>query len=383
MKTTDRPLDWGNLLFLVLSPVLAIICGVLYTWKQGFHAEQLALFLIMYVATGISITGGYHRLFAHASYTSNVFMRLFYLIFGACAMQNSALHWAADHRLHHRFTDTDKDPYNAKRGFWWSHMAWVFYKSPADRDFSIVNDLKRDRWVAWQHANNVKIALVVGFGIPFLIGIPFGCPFGMMLWGGLIRVVFVHHATFLINSAAHVWGRQPFSRSDSSRDSTWLAFFTYGEGFHNFHHRFPSDYRNGVRWYQWDPTKWLVAGLASIKATSDLHRVPDHLILRARMEVEALDAEKHLQSMPDHVGHPIRERMASARLQLEKALHQWGESMAHYRDAKKNKWPNRAEVLQACRVKINNYESHLTEARQTWRIALEHLYGHSITGLNS
>jgi stearoyl-CoA desaturase (Delta-9 desaturase) len=374
MNTNRRPLDWGNVSFLVLSPIFAAVLGFLYTWKNGIYPSQMVVFLIMYVATGMSITGGYHRHFAHVSYKANPFVRFFYLIFGACAMQNSALHWSADHRLHHRFTDTDKDPYNAKRGFWWSHMGWVFYQSPTDRDFAIVGDLWRDRWVRWQHHHHVKIALLVGFGVPFLIGIPFGCPWGMMLWGGLIRVVFVHHATFLINSAAHVWGRQPFSRSDSSRNSTLLAFFTYGEGYHNFHHRFPSDYRNGIRWYQWDPTKWLVGGLASIRFASQLHRVPDHLILRARMEVEALDAEKHLRSIPEHVGHPFHERVLAARQQMEKALHQWGESVARYRDAKKAQWPNRAEVLASCRQKIEEYEARLLVARQSWRVALQQVY---------
>lgn len=374
MNTKDRQLDWGNILFLTLSPLAALVLGVLYTWNYGFHASQLIVFLIMYVATGISITGGYHRHFSHASYNANPWVKVSYLIFGACAMQNSALHWAADHRLHHRFTDTEKDPYNAKNGFWWSHMGWVFYKSAPNRDFAIVGDLQRDRWVRFQHKHHVKIAMIFGFGVPFLIGIPFGCPFGMMLWGGLIRVVFVHHATFLINSAAHIWGRQPFSRSDTSRDSTALAFFTYGEGFHNFHHRFPSDYRNGIHWYQWDPTKWLIAGLSSVRATSHLHRVPDHLILRARMEVEALDAEKHILTMPDHVAHPFRERVIVARQQMEKALHQWGESVAHYRDAQKAHWPNRAEVLASLKSKIREYEEGLAAARVTWRGALQQLY---------
>jgi stearoyl-CoA desaturase (delta-9 desaturase) len=378
MKTTGRPFDWTNISFLVLSPLFAAVLGFLYTWKNGIQPSQIVVFLIFYVATGISITGGYHRHFAHASYGANSWVRMFYLIFGACAMQNSALHWSADHRLHHRFTDTDKDPYNAKRGFWWSHMGWVFYQSPADRDFSIVGDLWRDKWVRFQHQHHVAIAMTFGFGVPFLIGIPFGCPFGMMLWAGLIRVVFVHHATFLINSAAHIVGKQPFSRSDSSRNSTLLAFFTYGEGFHNFHHKFPSDYRNGIRWYQWDPTKWLIAGLSSIGFTSQLHRVPDHLILRARMEVEALDAEKHLLNMPAHVGHPFRERVIVARHQMENALHQWGESVARYRDAKKDHWPNRAEVLASAKAKIHEYERHLAQARQTWRVELAQVYRQSV-----
>ena len=136
------------------------------------------------------------------------------------------------------------------------------------------------------------------------------------------------------------------------------AFFTYGEGYHNFHHRFPSDYRNGIRWYQWDPTKWLVASLSSIGFTSHLHRVPDHLILRARMEVEALEAEKPICfPFPRTSGTLFANGCSSARQQLEKALHQWGESVARYRDAKKRiGLQSRAEVLSSCKQKIEEYE---------------------------
>jgi stearoyl-CoA desaturase (delta-9 desaturase) len=381
MDHSPRRLDWGNILFLVGSPLAALSAAFYYIPRYGIHPAEVVVFAILYVATGMSITGGYHRHFSHVSYKAHPLMRLFYLVFGACAMQNSALHWATDHRLHHRYTDTDNDPYNAGRGFWWSHMGWVFYESSKNRDFSLVNDLYQDPWVRWQHKYHVAIAMVVGFGIPLAIGFMIGRPFGMLLWGGLFRVIFVHHTTFLINSAAHIWGRQPFSRSDSSRDSWWLAFFTYGEGYHNFHHKFPSDYRNGIRWYQWDPTKWLIRSLEWLGATSHLHRVPDHLILRARMEVEALEAEKHINTMPAHVGHPVRERLAVARLQLEKALQQWGESVARYRDAKKTQhhWPNREEVLAAARHKLKEYEAGLLKARESWQDTLRGLRRESLS----
>jgi len=373
MQTTKRPFDWGNILFLVLSPLAAITWGSWYIANYGVHWAEITLFAILYIATGMSITGGYHRLFSHVSYQSHPWLKNFYLLFGACAMQNSALHWAADHRLHHRYTDTDKDPYNSKRGFWWSHMVWVFYESPKNRDFSLVADLQKDRWVMWQHKYHVPVALVLGFGGPFLLGLLIDRPFGMMLWGGLIRVVVVHHATFFINSLAHMWGTQPYSRSDTSVNSWWLAFLTYGEGYHNFHHKFPSDYRNGVRWYQFDPTKWLIRGMNMLRFTSHLHRVPDHLILRARMEVEALDAERHLKTVPAELHPTFQEKLHTARVKMEKALHEWGDSVAKYRDAKKAQWPNRAEVLAACQAKIHEYELRLQEARTEWQASLKSL----------
>jgi stearoyl-CoA desaturase (Delta-9 desaturase) len=374
MTKITRPYDWGNILFLTLTPFAAVLLGAYDITRFGVTWGELTLFVVMFFATGLSITGGYHRHFAHVSYQAHPAIRLFYLIFGACAMQNSALHWAADHRLHHRYTDTDLDPYNAGRGFWWSHMAWIFYQSPKDRDFSLVADLAKDKWVMWQHKHTVAIGLIAGFGLPALIGLAVGNVFGMVLWGGLIRVVFVHHATFFINSLAHIYGRQPFSRSDSSRDSWWLAFLTNGEGYHNFHHRFPSDYRNGIYWYQWDPTKWLIYGCYRLGLTDRLHRIPDQLILRARMEVEALDAEKQLQALPHPIGVTVRERIEMAREKLEHALSQWGETHAKYRELKAAKVHEQtAQLKRQLRAKLQEYESGLIEARRHWRSALEGL----------
>src|ERR1700733_14796782 len=133
-----HPLHWPNVLFLTLSPIAAIASAAYYIPRYGVRPIEIFAFVLMFFATGLSITGGYHRHFAHVSYKAHPLVRIFYLVFGACAMQNSALHWATDHRMHHRFTDTDKDPYNAGKGFWSSHIGWIFYKTPGDRNFTIV-----------------------------------------------------------------------------------------------------------------------------------------------------------------------------------------------------------------------------------------------------
>jgi stearoyl-CoA desaturase (delta-9 desaturase) len=218
----------------------------------------------------------------------------------------------------------------------------------------------------------VEIALVVGFGGPALLGMLTGRIFGMILWAGLIRVVFVHHATFFINSLAHMWGNQPYSRKDTSRDSWWLALLTNGEGYHNFHHMFPSDYRNGIRWFQWDPTKWLIRSLSWAGMARKLHRVPPQLILRARMEVEALEAEKHLQAMPLEVGSPWRVKVATARERFEHALGEWATTRARYWELKKAQWEN-SEGAKHWKEKLAAYETRLDEARLQWRAALQNL----------
>lgn len=366
------PLHVPNTLALTLSPLAAILGALYYIPRYGVRPVELIAFVVMFFATGLSITAGYHRHFAHVSYKAHPLVRIFYLIFGACAMQNSALNWASDHRLHHRYTDTDLDPYNAGKGFFWSHVGWIFYQSREEKQLTNVGDLMRDRWVRWQHRHDVAIALWVGFAVPTLIGACIGRAFGMFLWAGLIRVVLVHHATFFINSLAHMWGNQPFSRKDTSRDSWWLALLTNGEGYHNFHHMFPSDYRNGIRWFQWDPTKWLIRGLSFAGLTQKLHRVPPQLILRARMEVEALDAEKHIQMLPNDLEHSWRERVSAARESMEDALAEWGATRSRYWELKKAAWKN-SEGASHWKEKLAAYESRLNEARLQWRSALQSL----------
>src|ERR1019366_546079 len=154
------------------------------------------------------------------------------------------------------------------------------------------------------------------------------------------RVVFVHHMTFFINSLAHMYGDQPYSRKDTSRDSWWLAFLTNGEGYHNFHHRFPSDYRNGIQWYQWDPTKWLIAGLNLSGMTYRLHRSPTASILKARMEVEAATAEQQLQRIPRELGVSLRTRLLEARQSFEQTLAQWSDANAKYWELKGKAHPS-------------------------------------------
>lgn len=372
MVKPKYPLHVPNLLFLTLSPLAAIAGAAYYIPRYGVTTAEIVGFIAMFFATGLSITGGYHRLFTHVSYKANWLVRLFYLVFGACAMQNSALNWCSDHRLHHKFTDTEEDPYNAGQGFFWSHIGWIFYQSREEKQLTNVGDLKRDPLVMWQHRHDVAIALIVGMGGMALIGAIWGRPFGMLLWAGIIRVVFVHHATFFINSLAHMYGDQPYSRKDTSRDSWWLAFLTNGEGYHNFHHMFPSDYRNGIQWYQWDPTKWLIWGLNRFGVANKLHRVSPHLVLKARMEVEALEAEKHLSTLPTEMAHPWREKVAAARGRLDHALSQWAITRTRYWDLKKQAWAN-SEGAKHWKEKLSTYEGRLNQARLAWRATLQNL----------
>lgn len=276
--------SWINTGFLVLTPLLSAALVPIYLVYEGVSWFQLGIFLFMCAASGFSITAGYHRLFAHQSYETHGVIRFLYLLFGASAFENSAYKWCSDHRYHHRFVDKEGDPYNIHKGFFHAHMGWILRDDPEERSFENARDLAADPLVAWQDRWYMTIAVVVGFGFPTLAGWFFDQAFAGFLFGGLLRIVFVHHGTFFINSAAHYFGSRPYSRKNTARDCWWLAFFTNGEGYHNFHHAFANDYRNGIRWYHWDPSKWWIASLQVLGLSKNLQRTPEPQILRARLE---------------------------------------------------------------------------------------------------
>ena len=282
MQSSDGArLNWTNLFFIVGAHGMALL-AIVYLAAVRCSPWTVAIGVAWLALSGLSITGGYHRLFAHRSYTAAGPLRLLYLLFGAAAVQNSALAWAADHRAHHSDTDGAGDPYNIRRGFWWAHLGWVFFRAPARDDRLATRDLLGDRLVRFQHRHYVVLALVFGAALPALLGTLWGDPLGALLVAGFLRLVIQWHLTFSINSIAHWIGRQPYSTVTSARDSFVTALLSFGEGYHNFHHRFQADYRNGVRWYHFDPTKWFVWSLSRMGVTSDLTRTPAAAILRAR-----------------------------------------------------------------------------------------------------
>ncbi|MEZ6021689.1 MAG: fatty acid desaturase, partial [Planctomycetota bacterium] len=231
-----RKLDWTNTLFLIFAHLMAV-AGIVWlslNWNWGVAAMAVVWFCFC----GLSITGGYHRLFSHPTYKAIWPLRLFYLLFGAASVQNSALKWSADHRVHHKYADKEKDPYNINNGFWWAHIGWVLFQAPDEVDYRIVSDLEKDPLVMNQHRYYVLWALLGGAILPAAVGALFGDWIGGLLVVGFLRLVFQWHATFSINSVAHSIGSQPYDTESTSRDSWITAIVTMGEGYHNFHHRF-------------------------------------------------------------------------------------------------------------------------------------------------
>lgn len=296
VNPTKAPINWPATLVLTLTPLLALILIPWYSWNYDFSTAAWVSFFIIFPLNGLSITAGYHRLWAHRAYEASWPVRFVLMIFGTMAVQNSILFWSAGHRNHHRFVDdVDLDPYSAKRGFWFSHMGWMLRDYPSGHlDYKNVPDLKKDKMVMFQHKHYTLLAVLTNFGIPLAIGYMSGDVWGVFLLAGLLRLVISHHFTFFINSWAHISGSQPYTDQNTARDNPVMALFTWGEGYHNFHHIFQYDYRNGVKWWHYDPTKWLIYGMSKLGLARKLRRIPRFIIEKAEVEMKFKHAEKTL-----------------------------------------------------------------------------------------
>jgi stearoyl-CoA desaturase (delta-9 desaturase) len=283
----DR-INWTTSAFLIGTLALTLTAVPLYLYHFGLDWFQVALFFVMFFACGFSISLGYHRLFSHLTFKARWPIRLFTLIFGAAAFENSVLMWASEHRRHHKHVDHDDDPYCISKGFFHAHIGWLIFKLNSDQPYDNVADLQSDKLIVWQDRHVQSIAVVVSLGVPLVLGFLWNGwqgALGGVLIGGVARIVALQHCTFLINSACHTIGRQPYSTKCSARDSLWLALFTFGEGYHNYHHEFQHDYRNGVKPWQFDPTKWIIWTLSKLQFVKNLRRVPADKIRLAEREV--------------------------------------------------------------------------------------------------
>lgn len=282
-----KTMDSVNTAFLLLTPVAAVAVTTYWVMSEGFDVRQLFLAIGWFILSGLSITAGYHRLFSHRAYDANPLIRLFFLCFGAGAFQNSLLKWGSDHRLHHTKVDTEKDPYNINESFFYAHMGWILLKENSQIKDRYAKDLYADKMVMWQHKWYLLIAGFCGAILPTLVGgWLFGSYLGAFALGALCKIVFLHHCTFFINSLCHKLGSTPYTDTNTAKDHWLMAFFTFGEGYHNFHHYFQADYRNGVRWFQFDPTKWLIKFMEWIGLASKLKKTPSAKILNARMQMK-------------------------------------------------------------------------------------------------
>lgn len=353
--------------FLILSPAIAVLGFVWIQNHGGFHPATWIWFGFWLTATGLGITAGYHRLFSHRTFEASPLARVLLLAFGAAGFQHSALKWSADHRRHHEFVDRDQDPYSIKKGFWYAHILWVFFHDPEDERMAGVPDLRKDKFVMFQHRYYMPLAIFMSFLLPTAGAALWGDALGGFVLAGWVRIVLNHHFTFFVNSLAHFMGRQPYSLNDSSKDNPLVAFLTYGEGYHNFHHTFQGDYRNGIRPWQWDPTKWLIQGLAHMGWAWNLRVTPELKILKARLKVDEL----RIQSRIPELSPPLVQSLQTLRGRIEASAQRWHELKAEYRAAKRDSEARARKRLAELKAEINLAKRAFRQDLTLWRQMLK------------
>jgi stearoyl-CoA desaturase (delta-9 desaturase) len=260
----------------VLLPFAAFLTAVLVLWNRFVTWADLAILGGMYLVTAFGITVGYHRLFTHRAFETSRWLRAMFAILGSMAVEGPLLGWVADHRKHHAFSDQEGDPHSphvghgegfgaALRGLYHAHVGWLFQHEGMASARRYARDLVEDRdmrFISRAFGLFVVLGLLIPAGLGYLVGGTLEAALLGLLWGGLVRVFFVHHITWSINSVCHFFGRRRFDTKDESRNVFWLALPSLGEAWHHNHHAFPSSAMHGLRWWEIDVSGLLIRGLA-------------------------------------------------------------------------------------------------------------------------
>ena len=247
---SDRQkINWMVTIILALLHIGAIAALFMFSWK----ALACAL-LLLWVATGLGISMGYHRLHTHRSYKVPLALEYFFALCGTLTLEGGPVFWVATHRIHHQRSDQPGDPHSPRDGAWWSHMGWILLGEAKHNNTRLMAkyapDLAKHRFYVWLNDYHWVPSVILGIVLLAVGGLP------MFLWGGCLRIVVGLHATWAVNSATHMWGSRRFATRDDSRNTWWVALVTFGEGWHNNHHAHPTSARHGLAWYEFDPS-WI------------------------------------------------------------------------------------------------------------------------------
>jgi len=316
-----KEFNWISGIFLITYQTLLLLTLPFYFYYATLHTGTIVTSFVLLWLTGLSVTAGYHRYFAHRSYKAHPIVEGALLFFGTMAVQSSILRWSFEHRLHHAFVDTDKDPYCIHKGFWYAHFGWMLEK-PLPIDNKVVADLAKNKAIAFQHRYYPLLMVGVNMIVFFVVGYTFQDYWGAFFLACWARIFLLHHFTWFINSLAHMWGSRQFSQEQTAVDNYIIALLTFGEGYHNYHHAFANDYRNGICWYHFDPTKWLIWGLSKIGLTHGLKRT-DSVLIKKKIVIEhknvlmetvsnywhetKLELEKQVNELSDRILNGITE----------------------------------------------------------------------------
>ena len=270
---------WSTLIVMVVFHVLAIAAFFYMTVDAVLLAAVLH-----WTCIGWGIGMGYHRLHTHRSYKVPKFIEYFFAVCAVLTLQGGPIFWVAVHRVHHQYSDEKGDPHTPRDGRWWSHMLWTIFGEALHSNTAVTGkyapDLMRERFYRVLNTWHWVPLVLLGIGLYAVGGVPY------VLWGIFFRVVFGLHATWLVNSATHLWGTRRFETPDDSRNSMWVALLTFGEGWHNNHHALPRSARHGLSWYEIDLTWMQIRLLERLGLAWDV-QVPTESQITSKVELAA------------------------------------------------------------------------------------------------
>ncbi len=224
-----------------------VLVPYFFSWQA-----LLVTFVLYFLTLCLGITLGYHRLLSHRSFDAPKWLEYLFATFGALSLQGGPIEWIGEHRMHHKHSDGHKDPHNAKKGFWWCHVGWLFHNRYADEVLrKHTKDLNGDPYYEFIHKYHVLMQIMLGV-ILYLIG-----GWGFVVYGIFLRLVLCFHATWFVNSVSHRFGYRNYQTKDNSRNCWWVAILAFGEGWHNNHHAYPYSAKQGLKWWEFDIT-WMV-----------------------------------------------------------------------------------------------------------------------------
>ena len=268
-------MNWFTTLVLVFIHIGAVAALFVFSWKAFF----LTVFFY-WVATGLGISMGYHRLHTHRSYRVPLWLEYFFALCGSLTLEGGPIFWVAVHRIHHQKSDLPGDPHSPRDGAWWSHVGWILFGETNHNNTRMMSkyapDLAKHRFYVWLNDYHWVPITVLAILVLAIGG------WQMVLWTMFFRVVFGLHATWLVNSATHMWGARRFATRDDSRNNWWVALISFGEGWHNNHHAHPTSARHGLAWYEFDPSWILIKVLKGLGVARAIHvatvntRLADH-----------------------------------------------------------------------------------------------------------
>jgi sn-1 stearoyl-lipid 9-desaturase len=240
--------NWVNIIYMALIHIGALFA--LFPGNFSWKAVGLVV-LLHWITGGLGITLGWHRLVSHRSFQTPKWLEYLLVFCGALSAEGGVIHWVGLHRIHHLHSDTDPDPHDSNKGFWWSHMGWMFYEIPSHADIPrFTKDIADDPVYKFLQDYFVLVQIALGLLLLALGGWPF------VVWGVFVRLVVVFHCTWFVNSATHKFGYRTFESNDRSKNCWWVALLTYGEGWHNNHHAYQYSARHGMKWWEIDLT-WI------------------------------------------------------------------------------------------------------------------------------